>query len=67
MHTYFPSQISNAAVAVAMGMVVASGLCTVLGGMLVFCVSATNHKFLSVSLGLAAGVMVVSMCHPNAI
>lgn len=40
-------------------MVTASGLCTVLGGALVFCVKATNHRFLSASLGLAAGVMVV--------
>lgn len=43
-----------------MAMVLASGLCTLIGGSLVFFVKATNHRFLSGSLGLAAGVMVVS-------
>jgi hypothetical protein len=48
------------AVGIAFAMCAAAGLCTVLGGALVYTVKATNHRFLSASLGLAAGVMVVS-------
>ncbi|GBF93037.1 zinc transporter [Raphidocelis subcapitata] len=45
-------------VGLAMGLSAAAGACTLLGGALVFFVRASNHRFLSVSLGLAAGVMV---------
>jgi hypothetical protein len=51
---------SPRAVGIAFAMCLSAGLCTVLGGALVYCVKATNHRFLSASLGLAAGVMVVS-------
>jgi len=43
---------------IAFGMTVGAGLCTTLGAALAFCVPVENKRFLAVSLGIAAGVMV---------
>uniref|UniRef100_A0A6U4XLV5 WW domain-containing protein n=1 Tax=Hemiselmis andersenii TaxID=464988 RepID=A0A6U4XLV5_HEMAN len=43
---------------VAFGMTIGAGMCTTLGAALAFCVPIENKRFLAVSLGIAAGVMV---------
>eukprot|EP00882_Tetradesmus_deserticola_P003764 GHRQ01003979.1.p1 GENE.GHRQ01003979.1~~GHRQ01003979.1.p1 ORF type:complete len:417 (+),score=139.42 GHRQ01003979.1:220-1470(+) len=45
-------------VALAFGLVVAAGMCTCLGAMLVFCTSLANHRVLAAALGASAGVML---------
>mmetsp|Transcript_38173 Transcript_38173/g.74603 ORF Transcript_38173/g.74603 Transcript_38173/m.74603 type:complete len:440 (+) Transcript_38173:198-1517(+) len=44
--------------AVAFGMTVGAGMCTTLGAALAFCTPVENKRFLAISLGIAAGVMV---------
>lgn len=44
--------------ALAFGLVIAAGACTVLGALLVFCSNLANPKWLSGSLGASAGVMM---------
>lgn len=41
----------------AFALVTAAGAATCLGASLVFCTSAANHRLLSASLGVSAGVM----------
>lgn len=45
-------------VALAFGLVVAAGMCTCFGAMLVFCTSLANHRVLAAALGASAGVMM---------
>lgn len=45
-------------IALAFGLVIAAGACTVLGALLVFCSNLANPKWLSGSLGASAGVMI---------
>jgi ZIP family zinc transporter len=64
-----PSQISHLSclllhpqaqpnIALAFGLVIAAGACTVLGALLVFFSNLANPKWLSGSLGASAGVMM---------
>ncbi|KAF6263885.1 zinc permease family [Scenedesmus sp. NREL 46B-D3] len=45
-------------IGLAFGLVVAAGMCTCFGAMLVFCTSLANHRVLAAALGASAGVML---------
>lgn len=53
-----PSSQAQANIALAFGLVIAAGACTVLGALLVFFSNLANPKLLSGSLGVSAGVMM---------
>ena len=45
-------------VLIALVLTTAAGLSTAIGGLIAFMAKATNRKFLSVSLGFSAGMMI---------